>query len=100
MSVIMMLRVKGDPVGAENWAAENTDRLMAISNAGKAAGAIHHVFTAGEGEICVIDEWPDEASFQKFFASQADIPVMMQAAGVKGQPEITFLRKMDMPDEF
>jgi hypothetical protein len=48
----------------------------------------------------VIDEWPDAESFQKFFAGQADIPKVMAAGGIQGQPEITVMRKMDMPDEF
>jgi hypothetical protein len=100
MSVMVMLRAKGDPAALESWAASHKKTLMDIAAEGKAAGAIHHTFAAGNGEVCVIDEWPDAESFQKFFAGQADIPKVMAAGGIQGQPEITVMRKMDMPDEF
>jgi quinol monooxygenase YgiN len=74
--------------------------LKGIARAGQAAGAVHHVFAGGDGEVLVIDEWSDEAAFQKFFDSQPDIPKIMQAAGAKGAPEITVYRKLAMPDEF
>ena len=100
MSVIMMLRVKGDPKMLETWAGSHGDQMVKTSQEGKKKGAMHHMFAAGDNEIVVIDEWPDEASFKKFYDAQPDIPKIMQAAGAQGQPEITFFRKMPMPDEF
>ena len=46
----------------------------------------------------MIDEWPDEASFQNFFASQAEIPDIMRDAGARGEPQISFFRVLDTPD--
>jgi len=57
-------------------------------------------FAAGDGEILVIDEWPDAESFQRFFESQTEIPRIMQEGGAKGAPEISFYRKLDTPDIF
>jgi hypothetical protein len=100
MSVIMILRVPADADALEQYAHANADQLTRIADAGKAAGATRHLFAAGDGEVLVIDEWPDEASFQGFFGSQPEIPAVMQGAGAKGEPQITFYRKLDTPDTF
>ena len=100
MSVFMILRVPGDPDTFERYASGNADMLQRIAEAGKAAGAIRHAFGGGEGEIIVVDEWPDEGSFQRFFESQPEIPRLMQEGGVTGAPQISFYRKLDTGDEF
>jgi len=99
MSVIMTMRAKGDVAAFERYASEHGDQLLRITEEAKQRGLKHHLFAAGDGEIVVIDEWPTEEAFQEFFASQSEIPQVMAAAGVQGQPEITFSRKLDTPDE-
>ena len=100
MSVVMILRIQADPNALETYANANAAMMNGIADAGKAAGATRHCFAAGDNEVLVIDEWPDEATFQGFFESQPEIPRIMQAAGAQGAPEISFYRKLDMPDEF
>jgi quinol monooxygenase YgiN len=100
MSVFMILRIEAAPDALEEFGRANAELMTGVAQAGQKAGATRHAFAAGEGEVLVIDEWPDEASFRNFFDSQPDIPRIMQAAGAKGKPEITFYRKLDMPDEF
>jgi hypothetical protein len=100
MSVFVILRVQADPNALEQYAKTNGDLMVAIADAGKAAGATRHAFAGGDGEILVIDEWPDAESFQTFFASQPDVPKIMAAVGVTGEPQITVYRKLDTPDEF
>jgi hypothetical protein len=51
------------------------------------------------GEVLVVDEWPDEASFQAFFAASPEIQDVIAAAGPSGPPEITFWTKLDTGDE-
>ena len=100
MSVIMTLRVSGDPDKLEQIAQENPDIIRSISARAKAAGAIAHRFYGSDGQIMVVDEWPDAASFKAFFeAEQAAIgPLMAQVA--TGEPEITFWRKLETGDDF
>ncbi len=100
MSVMMVLRVKADVEAFERYAAENAEQLNRISGEGRSAGAIHHLFSATDDEIVVIDEWPDEGSFQGFFDSQAEIPEVMAAAGAQGAPDISFYRVLDSSDRF
>ncbi|NMO57391.1 hypothetical protein HH310_40245 [Actinoplanes sp. TBRC 11911] len=100
MSVVMILRVQADANALEQFGKNNADLLTGIADAGRAAGATRHLFAAGDGEVLVIDEWPDEATFRGFFDNQPDIPRVMQAAGAKGGPQISIYRKLDMPDEF
>jgi hypothetical protein len=100
MSVFMILRLKGDPDTFERYANDNAELMLRVSSAGQAAGATRHAFAGGDGEILVIDEWPDAESFQAFFESQAEIPQLIADAGAEGPPQISFYRKLNTPDEF
>src|ERR1700755_389727 len=100
MSVMMVLRVKADVEAFERYAGENAEQLNRIAGEGRSAGAIHHLFSATDDEIVVIDEWPDEGSFQGFFDSQTEIPDVMAAAGAQGAPDISFYRVIDTSDRF
>jgi hypothetical protein len=49
----------------------------------------------------VLDEWPDEQSFQSFFEeNRGRIEPMFQAAGAPGEPRINFWHKLDTDDDF
>jgi hypothetical protein len=98
MSVIVMLRVPGDPDTFERYSNDNRELMLRIVQSAKDEGLIHHQFAAGDGEIVVIDEWPDEAAFQRFFEGQPDIPRLMQEGGATGAPQISFHRKLTTPD--
>ena len=99
MSVIMTLRVSGDPDKLEQLAAESADTIRGISERAQAAGVIAHRFYGSDGEIMVVDEWPDAESFQRFFAAEQDaIGPMMEQIGA-GEPEITFWRKLETGDD-
>jgi hypothetical protein len=74
--------------------------MRRIAAAAKAAGAIRHTFAGSDSETLVIDEWPDEASFHSFFASQPEIADVMREGGAKGPPVTTFYRKLDTGDQF
>jgi heme-degrading monooxygenase HmoA len=101
MSVIMTLRVKGDPGELERRAAGNPDAIRAISDQAKGHGLIaHRFYGTDDGQIMVVDEWPDPESFQAFFAEAAEqIEPMMRDIGVTSEPEITFWRKLESHDE-
>lgn len=101
MSVIMTLRVKGDAKKLEQLAAENPDKLPAISERAKEHGLIAHRFYAtDDGWIMVIDEWPDAASFQRFYEDQrGEIEPAMAEIGVTTEPEIQFWSKVETNDE-
>jgi quinol monooxygenase YgiN len=73
VSVIMTLRVSGNPDKLEQFAQANPEMISGISSRAQAAGAIAHRFYGSDGQIMVIDEWPDAASFHAFFeAEQAE----------------------------
>ncbi len=101
MSVIVTIRVKGDPRKLEEMAAANPDRMRSVSDAGRAHGVIAHGFYGSDdGSILVIDEWPDAASFQTFFAEQQPaIGPLMQEVGVTAPPEVSIWRKLETHDE-
>jgi len=101
MSVIMTLRTKGDPKKLEEQAAADPAAIGAIAEQAKQAGLIAHRFYGSEdGQIMVLDEWPDPESFQKFFeANRGQIEPMMASIGATGEPEITMWRKLDTHDD-
>lgn len=95
MSVLMTLRVSGDPKAVEATPAED---LRTITDRAKEYGVLSHHFYGTDDEILVVDEWPDEASFQKFFDASPDIGALMQRAGA-GEPSISFWHHLDVKDD-
>jgi heme-degrading monooxygenase HmoA len=101
MSVIVILRVPGNPADLERYAAGAGGEIMQrVAAAGKAAGAVRHSFAGGDNEILVVDEWPDEQSFQAFFAGQPEIADVMRDGGAQGPPEVSVYRTLHTPDQF
>jgi hypothetical protein len=102
MSVLMMLSVSGDPKKLEEHAAGDPEGMRTILESAKGHGLMAHRFYGSEeGQIMVVDEWPDEQSFQSFFDENGDrIGAMMQAAGVTSEPQPKFWRKLDSHDEY
>ena len=99
MSVLMTLRVKADAKKLEELAAKHPEVLSEISDRGREAGAISHRFYGNDDEVIVVDEWPDEGAFRRFFDASPEIASMMQEVGVTTQPEITFWRKLETHDD-
>ena len=102
MSVIMTLRARGNPAELERRAAENPDAMRSIADRAKEHGLIaHRFYGTDDGQIMVVDEWPDEQSFQSFFDANGEkIGAMMQAAGVTSEPQPRFWRKLESHDEY
>ena len=99
MSVIMTLRVSGDPDKLEQLAGENGDMIRGIAERAKGHGLIAHRFYGSKGQIMVVDEWPDAESFHRFFeAEQAAIGPMMEQVATS-EPEITCWRKLETGDD-
>jgi hypothetical protein len=101
MSIIMTLRVHGDPKELEKRAAANPDAIRAISDRAKEHGLIAHRFYGSEdGQIMVVDEWPDPESFQSFFEeTRSEIEPLMREVGATSEPEVAFWRKLESHDE-
>lgn len=101
MSVIMTLQMQGDPDRLEAYAAENEDSMRGIADKAKQHGLIaHRFYGSDDGQIMVVDEWPDMQSFQRFFEEMApQIGPMFGAVGVTEEPRPTFWRKLETHDE-
>jgi hypothetical protein len=101
MSVIMTIQINGDPNRLEAFAAENEETLRGIVDKAKQHGVIAHRFYGSDnGQIMVVDEWPDPQSFQKFFEEMApQIGPMFEAVGIAEEPRPTFWRKLETNDD-
>jgi hypothetical protein len=100
MSVIMTFWVMGDPDKVEAVAAKNRAQMQALAERAKESGLIAHRFYGSDGQIMVVDEWPDEESFQRFFdANRSEIEEMMGQAGITAEPQIRFWRKLETGDD-
>jgi len=101
MSVLVLLKISGNPDDLERYAkGPGAEVMRRIGEAGKAAGAKSHLFAGGDNEVLVVDEWPDEQTFQTFFAGQAEIADVMRDGGAQGPPQISVYRMLDTPDRF
>jgi hypothetical protein len=100
--VIITLRMKADPSKLEAIANQDPGRLSSIANVAKDRGAIaHRFYGSDDGQAMVVDEWPDAESFQSFFGEMSgQIQPLMADAGVQGEPEVTFWRKLETGDDF
>ena len=99
MSVIVTLRISGDPKAVERMAQEDQVTMERIMERAKSHGLIAHRFYGSEDKIMVIDEWPDAESFHRFFEALApEIEPMMEQV-TTSEPEITFWRKLESHDE-
>lgn len=101
MSVLMTLRTNGDVALLEKRAGENPDAIRAIAEDAKKYGLIaHRFYGTDDGQIMVLDEWPDAESFQRFFAANREtIEPLMAEVGATGAPEVTFWRELDTHDQ-
>jgi hypothetical protein len=102
VSVIMALRLNGDPQKLESFAGENRDQMQGILEQAKQNGLIaHRFYVSDSGEIMVLDEWPDAESFQRFFEGARDqIQPLFAEVGVTEEPQPTFLRRLETHDEY
>jgi hypothetical protein len=98
MSVLMTLRIQGDATALEKMSADDPAIFKTVVERAKSHGLISHRFFGTATEMLVVDEWPDEASFQTFFQSSPEIGEMMAAAGVTSQPTPEFWRPLDVDD--
>jgi hypothetical protein len=101
MSVMIAIKFPVSADVMEKVVNDHRETMMSIIEDGKSYGAIHHQFAADpDGAAMVVDEWPDEESFHRFFGQQDDIKKVMAAAGVASEPTITVYRIMDTADRF
>ena len=100
MSVLMTMRVTGDGAALEKLGADEGAMFEGMIEAAKKRGLISHHFFGSDSEVLVIDEWPDEQSFQSFFEEAGpQIEQVMGAAGVTSRPSIEFWRHLDVGDD-
>ena len=102
MSVMVGIRVSADVERFKQVVAGDPDRVRAIAERGRQAGAIHHQFfaSAAGDEILVVDEWPSAEAFRAFFDGAPDVGAFMGEAGVTSEPHVAIWHALDTPDKF
>jgi hypothetical protein len=75
--------------------------MRAISDRAKEHGLIaHRFYGSDDGQIMIVDEWSDRASFQRLFEeARSEIEPLMREVGVTSEPEVTLWRKLESHDE-
>src|SRR3954453_18415540 len=89
MSVIMMLHIDFDPKKFEEFAADNPDRLKAISDQAVGHGLIAHRFLGNDesGKTMVVDEWEKAEDFLAFFEKVGQDVQALMADMDAGEPQ-------------
>ena len=99
MSVITTLRAKADPDAVEAYAASNPEVFQQAGALAREHCVIAHRFYGGNGDVMVIDEWPNEESFQAFWEAAGSIVGPMMAAIGAGEPTVEFWNRLETHDE-
>jgi len=100
VSYVVIGRMKVDPAVLEGLFASRRSDFEEVAETAKKAGALHHRFLRGDGEVVILDEWESPEAFSAFFDAQPQIGSLMQEAGVQGPPEFLVLSTMESPDRF
>jgi hypothetical protein len=104
MSVLVTIVFNGDSAAAERYAAENPGALAEIVEDAAEHGLIAHRFYGEDGQIFMLDEWPDAESFQAFFTHmQPQIQPFLEAVGASGVVKTSrpvFWRKLETGDDY
>jgi hypothetical protein len=100
MTVLVTLRISGDPSRLEAVSAQDPAAFPAVLALAKPHGVISHHFYASEGQVLVVDEWPTEDAFRTFYEQAGpQIGAIMEQTGVTAPPEVTFWNKLDLGDD-
>ncbi len=101
MSVVVIARFPSDDPGkALEWVRAHSDIPEEITAHGKTLGQIGHRILLAEKELVVIDEWPDEESFQTFFSGAPRMQEFLSGAGLSSDPAISVFQTVDAPGTF
>ena len=95
VSIVVVVRMKADPSKVAALLAQRSDELEQVTADAKAAGGLSHRFLARDGEVLILDEWPDAPSFQAFFGTNKTITQLMMEAGVTERPTMEFYDTMN-----
>jgi hypothetical protein len=101
MPVLMVQEIAVDPSGLEEAAAANKETMRGILEAAKGHGLIAHRFygSADGTKVLIVDEWPDQESFEAFAEEQApQIDPIFRAAGESDFSEPTYWRELATGD--
>jgi len=95
----VIVRLKVEPARMKKLFSDRAAELEAVRDEAQEAGALHHFFAAGNGEVIIVDEWDEAASFKRFFDNPT-IAGFMAETGVQGPPEVAVYEVLDSPDRF
>lgn len=100
MSVLVTVRMNGDPESFRNFVETQGDALSAISEDARGKGCLHHRHALCDGYVLVVDEWASAEAFQEFFAGNEAIESVMSGFDVQGDPEISIGEALDSTDTY
>ena len=100
MSVTVIIRFPvSDVAKAVEVLNAHADLLERITASTK-PHCLGHRFLSGDGELAVIDEWVDAATFQSFFVENAEAGHLMAELGMTGEPSVSIYEDTNAPGSF
>jgi hypothetical protein len=101
LSVVVIARFPtADPGKGVEWATAHPEIPEEITAYAKTLGQIGHRILVGEDELVVIDEWPNEEIFQRFFSNAPRMGEFLSGAGLSSDPQISILQVVHVPGTF
>jgi hypothetical protein len=77
----------------------NADTFQAITASARTFGLLTHYWSYEPGFLVVVDTWPDEQSFRRFFTDNESQIRQAMSPVITGDPEIVFYENLDTQDQ-
>jgi hypothetical protein len=100
MSVIVLVKYRGDPGTVETMMRERPAAFEAIAAEARRHGGEHHRMAVRGGEILMIDEWHSEEEFDSFYPVQPGLLQALDDLGFGEAPEISCWDPVPGPGDF
>lgn len=99
MSVLITVKFQGDTDKFRQALTERGEDLVKMTDAARAAGAIHHRFSIGDGFIVASDEWESAEQFNAFFADPSMGAFLGSMGAAPVPPEVTISEAVSAPGD-
>jgi quinol monooxygenase YgiN len=100
MSVIVLVKFRGDPGTVEAMMQDRPTAFETLAAEARRHGGEHHRMAVRGNEILIIDEWHSVEDFDTFYPAQPGLLQALDDLGFDAAPEVSYWDPIPGPGEF
>jgi len=100
MSVIVLVKFRGDPGTVEAMRQDRPAAFETIAAEARRHGGQHHRTAVRGSEILIIDEWHSVEEFDSFYPGKPGLLQALDDLGFDEAPEVSYWDPMPGPGDF